>query len=73
MKTKQSWQVSRSGIARSDAERRWDYAYQFLLQWAMEIDTGTQPVSSAHAQEGTHGNRSVCPGFDPSPTTGSDD
>ena len=73
MKTKQSWQVSRSGIARSDAERRWDYAYQFLLQWAMEIDTGTQPVPSAHTQEDTHGNRSVCPRLDQPPATRPDD
>jgi hypothetical protein len=73
MKTKQSWQVIRSGIARSDAERRWDYAYQFLLQWAMETDTGTQPVPSALAQEDDHGNRSVCPRLDQPPATRSDD
>ena len=73
MKTKQSWQVSRSGIVRSDGERRWDYAYQFLLQWAMESDTGTQPVSSALAQEDPHGNRSVCPRLDQPPATRPDD
>ena len=73
MKTKQSWQVSRSGIARSDGERRWDYAYQFLLQWAMEIETGIQPVSSVLAQEDCHGNRSVCPRLDQPPATRSDD
>ena len=32
MKTKHPWQMTRSGIARSDGERRWDYAYQFLLR-----------------------------------------
>ncbi len=73
MKTKHPWQVIRSGIARSDGERRWDYAYQFLLQWAMECDTGTQPVSSALAQEDHHGNRSVCPRLDQPPATHPDD
>ncbi len=73
MKTKHSWQVSRSGIARSDGERRWDYAYQFLLQWAMETDTGTAPVPSAHIQEDYDGNRSVCPSLDQPPATGPDD
>ncbi len=73
MKTKQPWQVSRSGIARSDGERRWDYAYQFLLHWAMEIEIGTQPVSSVLAQEDSHGNRSVCPRVDQPPTTDPDD
>jgi hypothetical protein len=73
MKTNRSWRVTRSGIARSDGERRWDYAYQFLLQWAMDSDTDTQSVSAPAQQEESHGNRSVCPGFDASPTTGSDD
>jgi uncharacterized protein (UPF0548 family) len=73
MKPKPSWQVSRSGIARSDGERRWDYAYQFLLHWAMETDTGTQPVSSTPAQEDHHGNRSVCPSLDQPPAADPDD
>ena len=71
MKTR--WHVHRTVRAQSDGERRWDYAYQFLLQWAMEIDTGTQPLSSALAQEDTHGNRSVCPRVDQPPTTDPDD
>ena len=73
MKTNRSWPVTRSGIARSDAERRWDYAYQFLLHWAMETDTGMQPVPSAHAQEDHHGNRSVCPCLDQPPAADPDD
>ena len=73
MKAKHTWQVTRRGIARSDGERRWDYAYQFLLQWAREIDTGTQPASPAQTQEEGHGNRSVCPRLDHPPTTRPDD
>ncbi len=64
MKTPHLWQVTRSGIVRSDGERRWDYAYQFLLHWAMERDTGNSPVPSAPAQEDSHGNRPVCPRLD---------
>jgi hypothetical protein len=73
MKSNRSWRVTRTGITRSDGERRWDYAYQFLLQWAMDLDTDTQSVPAPSQQEVSHGNRSVCPGFDPSPTAGSDD
>jgi len=73
MKTNRSWQVTRSVSARSDGARRWDYAYQFLLQWAMEIDTGIQPVPSAPAQEDDHGNRTLCPRVDQPPATGLDD
>ena len=73
MKAKHTWQVTRRGIARSDGERRWDYAYQFLLQWAMHSDTGSPPVPSASYKEDTHGNRLVSPGFDLSPATGPDD
>jgi hypothetical protein len=38
------WQIRRRVIARSDGERRWDAAYQFLLQWAMDHHAGTCPV-----------------------------
>jgi hypothetical protein len=73
MKTNRSWQVTRSAIARTDGQRRWDYAYQFLLHWAMEADTGSQPVPSPAHKENTHGNRSVCPSVDQPPATGPDD
>jgi hypothetical protein len=35
-----SWQVRHITVAQHDGERRWDYAYQFLLQWAMEHEGG---------------------------------
>ena len=47
------WQIRRRVIARSDGERRWDAAYQFLLQWAMDNHAGTCPVPS-HLQEESH-------------------
>jgi hypothetical protein len=33
---KRPWQVRRVMVGQYDGERRWDYAYQLLLQWAME-------------------------------------
>jgi hypothetical protein len=61
------WEVSRTLIARPDGQRRWDYAYQFLLRWAMEQDTdpSTQP-------EHHHEHCTLCAGLDPRPTTNPD-
>jgi len=69
---KSSWQVSRSVVVRDDGQRRWDYAYQFLLRWAMENEAGTEPAPS-HPQEDYHGSRPVCTRIDQPATTGSDD
>src|SRR5579863_7302574 len=30
-----NWTVRRTGVERSDGPRRWDRAYQLLLQWAV--------------------------------------
>jgi len=64
---KRPWQVNRTLIARSDGQRRWDYAYQFLLRWAMEQDT-----DPSTQQEPRHEHRPLCPGLDPRPTTNPD-
>ena len=69
---KQPWEVNRTWIARSDGQRRWDYAYQFLLRSAMEQDTGPEPAPSTQ-QEHPHEHRPLCPGLDPRPTTNPDD
>ena len=66
------WHVSRSEAARSDGQRRWDYAYQFLLRWVMENPAGVAPAPS-HLQEGQNGDRLVRSGFDQSPTADADD
>jgi len=34
---KRHWKVQRSLVKRSDAQRRWDIAYQRLLQWTNEM------------------------------------
>ena len=69
---KRPWQVCRATIVQHDGERRWDYAYQFLLQWAMEHDAGSRPAPSHH-QEESHGRRSLRPRFNDSSTTAPDD
>ncbi len=55
---KTPWQVRRTTVAQHDSERRWDYAYQLLLQWAMEHEAGTRPAP-LHHQEDPHGSRPV--------------
>lgn len=69
---KTPWQVHRTTAASHDGERRWDYAYQFLLQWAMEHEAGHSPAPS-HQQEESHGSRSVRPCLDTSSATAADD
>lgn len=66
------WHVHRTVKAQRDGERRWDYAYQFLLQWAMEHTAGNSPAPSHH-QEEPHGSRSLRTGLDDSSTTAPDD
>jgi hypothetical protein len=34
---KRTWKVGRTLVQRSDAQRRWDIAYQRLLQWTNEV------------------------------------
>ena len=69
---KTPWQVRRTTVAQHEGERRWDYAYQFLLQWAMEHTAGKSPAPS-HQQEESYGSRSVRPCLDTSSATAADD
>ena len=66
------WQVCRVTVGQDDGERRWDYAYQFLLQWAMEHEAGSRPAPS-HPQEEPHGSRSLRPCVHDSSATAPDD
>ena len=66
------WHVHRTVRAQHDGERRWDYAYQFLLQWAMEQIAGNSPAPSHH-QEGSHGSRFLRPCLDKPSATAADD
>jgi len=69
---KTPWQVRRTTVAQHDGERRWDYAYQFLLRWAMEHNAGTCPAPVPH-QEEPHGSRFLRPCLDEPSATAADD
>lgn len=69
---KSQWCVSRSVAGRSDGQRRWDYAYQFLLRWVMEDTAGVVPASS-HLQEDRHGDCFVRASLDQPPAADADD
>jgi hypothetical protein len=62
------WHVRRTTKAGADGERRWDYAYQFLLRWAMTDATGEVSAPVPDKKEVAYGNRAVCPSLDQSST-----
>ncbi len=66
------WQVRRATGGQHDGARRWDAAYPFLLQWAMEPDAGSRPAPSP-PQEESQGSRSLRPGVNDSSTPAPDD
>jgi hypothetical protein len=68
---KPAWKVRRTVAARDDGQRRWDYAYQFLLQWAANASADT--CSAATQQEEANERGHLRPGLDPTPTAGADD
>lgn len=61
---KTAWHVRRTTRAGTDGERRWDYAYQFLLQWARANGASELPAPVHYKKEADHGNRAVCPSLD---------
>jgi hypothetical protein len=65
---KTAWHVRRTTRAGADGERRWDYAYQFLLRWAMTDAASEVPAPVHYKKEADHGNRAVCPSLDQSST-----
>jgi hypothetical protein len=68
---KPAWKVQRTLAARDDGQRRWDYAYQFLLQWA--TNSSAERVSAPAQQEEGNECGSLRPGLDPASTAGPDD
>lgn len=68
---KPAWKVQRTVAARDDGQRRWDYAYQFLVQWA--ADSSAETCSAPTQQEEGNERGSLCSGLDPTSTAGPDD
>jgi hypothetical protein len=52
---KRKWTVRRSLVQREDAQRRWDIAYQRLLQWTHEVatvpDESTVPITTQEVND----------------------
>jgi hypothetical protein len=72
---KHRWEVRRQLNPASDGQRRWDRAYQLLLQWT--TSTSGEPANKATAgscsrQEEHHENCSLPAGFDSAPGPGSE-
>ena len=70
---KSKWSVSRNTIARLDGERRWDYAYQFLVRWAMDQDEDIKQSLLSTTEEPENGSGPICSSIDQSATTKSND
>jgi hypothetical protein len=68
---KPTWKVQRTVAARDGGQRRWDYAYQFLLQWA--TDASAETCSAATQQEEGNERGTLRTGLGPASTTSPDD
>lgn len=76
-----SWKVRRREVESPDALRRWDRAYQCLLQWEKAPqESPSSPEASPRSapadlptQEAGHESRPLCPRLDPSTGSGADD
>ena len=64
------WQVSRTMMAQVDGQRRWDIAYQLLLQWQEESNKDF--IDPLEREDKKHENSAIHPRFIKS-TTGSQD
>ena len=70
MRTKR-WKVYRCAVEREDGQRRWDEAYQFLLQCMIENREKTLDEKSQE-QEEQNGSSTVCSCINHTATNGSD-
>ena len=63
---KHEWRVQRELTESLDGQRRWDRAYQLLLEWAATDDRSPSSVLS-ETQEGNHESRDLRAGVNPAP------
>lgn len=66
-----NWQLARNFVEAADGQRRWDYVYQYLLQWAME-QCADLPSAPSQSQEERHEHRHLCTCLDSTSTTSAD-
>jgi hypothetical protein len=64
MKQRQ-WIIRRSTIQKTDAQFRWNRAYQSLVQWSV-ASTAERSQSPRVQKEDNHESRDVCAGLHPS-------
>lgn len=71
---RQQWTVRRRPVGHLAARRRWDRAYQLLLQaTAAPAGLPALPVTPQEAvEEGRHASSRLCPGLEPAPGPGAD-
>lgn len=67
---KRQWKVQRTLLKHSEGQRRWDIAYQRLLQWTQEVaDVPDQDIALIITQEAKDESRHLRPCLDLTTTT----
>ena len=67
---KRKWEVQRTTVERLDGQRRWDIAYQRLLQWTSEIEKVSRDgTTDIGPQEEQNESRHLRPCVNLTPTT----
>ena len=75
---KRQWRVRRQTHACPDGQRRWNQAYQLLLEWTAPDESPTTPTTATVSppedadQEATHAHCAVCPCLDPATSPAAD-
>jgi hypothetical protein len=67
---KSEWQVSRTTIEQADGQRRWDIAYQLLIQWQEAINN--HAINPLEQEDKEHEDSSIHPRFIKSTTRNQD-
>jgi hypothetical protein len=73
---KRQWSICRQVKEEPDGQRRWDRAYQLLLQWTKPIEMEQWPIAVSALnlmQEVYDESSSVCACLDPTPGSSPDD
>jgi hypothetical protein len=71
---RQQWMVCRQPVGHPAAQRRWDRAYQLLLQATVAPAGLPAPLAAPWeiAEEGRHANSRLRQGLEPKPSSGAD-
>ena len=64
---KHQWRACRTFQPHPDAQRRWDRAYQLLLEWTLPPEQATDQLLPHNPTEVAHAHSHVCPCLHPTP------